>query len=422
MTNTSNPKTFLFFPIEIGLAHICRSLAVAEELHARGHIVYFALPKRKQATFENSPVTFVEIEDYYAQDDFGMNVQMFRDQKYVEKMINSELDLIDRYKPDAVVVDFRVSAFAATAIRNVKTYAIFVGDSLPYGSYLPNPGLPKLVYKLFSGIFPKLYDFATRWYLSPFLKYMWKSGCAITFDQWMQNVEYFVPEPSFYMPGVSEQLDVHYVSPLSWHNFARQTPNWLADIQPNGKTIYLSFGGTGFDKQKPIQISKALIDAGYRVIVSTGNISDMHNYPTNPNLFVERFLPGNIVSSKVDLVLCHGGYGTSMDAIQHNVPVLAIPFNPDQILHAARMQELGLAKSLYKLHFLDIFHIFTFHWKYIEDKGKAVENSEIVSAVQDMLGNIAHYTKSLRDFNMKYPNMSGASEVADLIESDNPHR
>lgn len=417
MATTTHPKTFLFFPIEIGLAHICRSLAVAEELHGRGHRVIFALPKRKQETFANSPIELAPIEGYISDDDFGMNVTMFRDRKYIEKMIQAELKLIDTYRPDAVVIDFRISAFAAAAIRKVKTYTIFVGDGLPYGAHLPNPGLPKVVYWLFRHLFPKMYDFATRWYLQPFLSVMQLHGCSLTFDQWMQNVEYFVPEPSFYMPGVSKKLNIHYISPLGWYNFNAETPSWLEDIHPDGNTIYLSFGGTGFDRQKPIEISKALVDAGYRVIVTTGKISDPADYPPHSNLFVERFLPGDIVSTKIDLLICHGGYGTMIDAIQNNVPVLAIPFNPDQILHSARMQELGVAKSMYKLKLHDIFYIFTFKWRHIENRGKSISNNLIISQVQKMFEQMTDYTRALEAFNKRYPGKNGAPEVADILEA-----
>jgi hypothetical protein len=42
-------KTILFLPIEVGLAHITRSLAVAEVLADKSHKVIFALPKRKHS-------------------------------------------------------------------------------------------------------------------------------------------------------------------------------------------------------------------------------------------------------------------------------------------------------------------------------------------------------------------------------------
>lgn len=416
MANKPKPKTLLFFPVEIGLAHVCRSLAIAEELHARGHRVLFAIAKRKQKVFAQSPVEFIDVEEYVSDDDFGMNVKLFRDTAYIERTVGSELKIIDTYHPDAAIVDFRVSAFAATTLRNIKTYAIFVGDGLPYGALLPNPGMPALLYRMFKRMFPVLYDLATRWYLEPFLHYMRRKGRSISFDQWMQGIEYFVPEPADYMPAVSKAIQVHHVGSLSWYKFNNTVPPWLESIHPDGKTIYLSFGGTGFDKKKPIELSTALLDAGYRVIVSTGRISNPADYPTHPHLFVEQFLPGDKISSKVDLVLCHGGYGTMMDAIQHHVPVLAIPFNPDQILHAARMQELGVARSMFKLSFHDLYAVFTFKWARIEDKGKRVKTQDVLTAVKEMFANRAKYKQALHDFNTTFQTESGAHRAADIIE------
>ena len=49
-------KTILFLPIEVGVAHITRSLAIAEDLHMRDYAVLFALPKRKQSLFAKTPL------------------------------------------------------------------------------------------------------------------------------------------------------------------------------------------------------------------------------------------------------------------------------------------------------------------------------------------------------------------------------
>ena len=68
MSTTQIPKTLLFFPVEIGLAHSCRSLAIAEELQARGHRVIFALPKRKQTIIRNSPIPCIVLSSYLKDD------------------------------------------------------------------------------------------------------------------------------------------------------------------------------------------------------------------------------------------------------------------------------------------------------------------------------------------------------------------
>lgn len=416
MNSVSGNKTYLFFPIEIGLAHICRSLAVAEELVARGHTVYFALPKRKWHVFAKTTVNVVPIEGYVYADDFGMNVKLFRDQSLMHSVVQQELTLIDKYKPDAIVVDFRISAFVAATMRDIPTFAIFVGDGLPYGACLPNPGLPRWAYLLLRNTFPSVYDLASRWYLGPFIRYLRTYGFSLTFDAWMRDVIYIVPEAPFYMPPASRSLAIYHTGTLGWYAFAHPKPEWLHALKRDRRTVYVSFGGTGFDKQKPIEISTALVKQGYRVIVSTGLISDPSAYPKDPNLLVTNFLPGNEICKYVDLVVCHGGYGTMMDAIQQEVPVLAIPFNPDQILHAARMQELGVARSLMHITLLDMWHIFSFQWGYIEEKNKRLSVNTIISEIDTMFQQLDVYKKNIQEFNVQYHSTNGPSEAADIVE------
>lgn len=420
MIENKRPKTFLFFPIEIGLAHICRPLVIAEELVRRGHTVYFALSKRKWQQFPYSTVTLVPITGYVDHDDFGMNVKSFRNSHSIDDLVREELHLIDRYKPDVAVVDFRISALVATVLRSIRTYAIFVGDALPYGALLPNPGIHTALYRIIRDLIPRLYDLASRWYIRPYLHYLHTRGLSIDFDEWMHSVEYLVPEHPSYMPAASSTLKVHHIGTLGWYGFTSYLPEWFDSITPDGKTIYLSFGGTGFDKQKPVAIARALIEAGYRVVVSTGTVGDPTLFPNHPRLFVTQFLPGDVVSSKVDIVVCHGGYGTTMDAIQHGKPVVAVPFNPDQIIHAARFQELGFGVSLWKFRLGQLRNILTFDWKYIEDEGKKLPPTRVVEAVDRIRSNYHHYAKNIQKFNHMYQSTRGPQEAADIIEHDTP--
>lgn len=376
----------------------------------------FALPKRKQAIFRNSSISFINISSY-VKDDLNFLVSNISRYDYARRLVEEEVEIIKQYDPDAIVVDFRVSALAAAAITHKKTYAIFVGESLPYGSHLPNPGFPKPVYAVIRSLFPRVYDFVSRRYLRSLLRIMHEHGISTSFDHWVQSVEYFIPEPSHYFPAVSKDLHLHYVGNLSWNNFDQKLPDWFHTIHPDGKTIYLSFGGTGFDTKKPVQIAKALVNAGYRVIVTTGTLSDPADYPIIPGLYVATYLPGDRLSKMVDLVVCHGGYGTMIDAIQSGIPVVTVPFNPDQIMHSLRMQELGVAKCLMNLNIIDMVHVFTFNWRWIEDKGKQISPEQVQKAVKEVLSNIRDYKENIQKFNAAYPKRDGAAEAANTIES-----
>ena len=207
------------------------------------------------------------------------------------------------------------------------------------------------------------------------------------------------------------------MGPLSWRSFDHAVPEWFSSLSPNGKTIYLSFGGTGFDKQKLIDVAVELVKHSYRVVVTTGTICEPGAFPQRENLFVAKFLPGEKVCEKVDIVITHGGYGTMIDAIQKGKPVIAIPFNPEQILHASRMQEFGVAKKLFHFEFTDIIDAFTLQWEKIEQKGKKIRPSEVLRAVEEVQAHMHSYKKAIEQFNALYPIKDGAQESASIIEA-----
>lgn len=409
-------KTFLFFPIEIGLAHIVRSLSVAEELHSRGHEVLFALPQRKRDLFKSSPINFIDIKPYLEND--SVNLGLFSDPDFLRSRIREELEIIKKYKPDAIIVDFRFSAMASGLIADIPIFCIMVGNAMPYGSYLPNTGLPNWQYilaKPFLGVFQTLAFFN---YLKPLKRVLREYKINISFKKWFRKINYIIPEPDFYLPPRDKKLKYHHVDFINWGGFSNEIPGWVNDIKPNGKTIYLTFGGTGFDGKKLISLANTLVDNGFRVIVSTGTIVNPEDFPSRSNLFVARFLPGREISKRVDIVICHGGYGTMMDAIKSGTPILSIPFNVDQIIHSARMEELGLARSLGSLSIFDLKEVFLFNWEYFGNKTKKIKISFIVSELKKIFDNINKYKESIIKFNKNYQDINGAKQTADIIEKN----
>lgn len=406
----------MFFPIDIGLAHTVRPYAIAEEMQRRGHKVFMALPKKKQSFFSRGTVPMVDIESYIV-DESKIRVSAFSDYNFLKNLVDQEVELIRRHEIDVVVSDFRITALAAGMITGKKTYHITNGDGVPHSSYLPNPGFHPWMHKLALPIVQKAFDIGSQMYLRPLLRIINEAGIKMTFDEWFRKIEQILPEPSFHLPPVDPSLTFHYVGPLQWGKFDRGLPSWFGEIEPDGKTIYLSFGGTGFDKEKLINIALALVDAQYRVVVTTGTVCEPGDFPPKKNLYVAKFLPSDEVCKKVDLVVCHGGHGTMMGAIKAGKPVVAVPFNPDQVVHSTRMQELGVAKTLMKLNLIDVKNIFTFNWKAIEDKGKRIDPQTVVHAVKDVFANISRYHEANQKFNHDYAKVDGAKDAADIIEA-----
>jgi len=408
-------KTYLFFPVEIGLAHIVRGLAVGEALVSRGHRVFFALPKSKHHLFRSSTVTLIDIGAYISAFD-TVNVREFSNHAFLKPLVAEEIALIKKYRPDCLVIDFRISALAAGLITKTPVFSLSLGESLPYGSRLPNPGFPQFLYRFLHPMVGPIYHAVLLNYLKPLMQIVREYGVKISFDSWFHEISWILSEPSFYFPPYNKTLPLTYVGPLSWNGFANKPPSWLSRIRPDGRTVYLTFGGTGFDRKKLISLSVLLVKNGYRVIVSSSTIADPGDFPALRNLYVARFLPGKDITKRVDLMICHGGYGTMIEAVENMTPVLALPFNPDQILHGWRMQELGVARCLFAMSFPDLKEIFTFNWGRIEDKGRRLPIKTILEETRLMFSHYGKYKKALLAFNEKYPSRDGAAETALYVE------
>ena len=46
------------------------------------------------------------------------------------------------------------------------------------------------------------------------------------------------------------------------------------------------------------------------------------------NVQVERYVPKSLLLPRCSAIVCHGGYGTLLAAIEHAIPVVVVPFRP----------------------------------------------------------------------------------------------
>jgi UDP:flavonoid glycosyltransferase YjiC (YdhE family) len=61
-----------------------------------------------------------------------------------------------------------------------------------------------------------------------------------------------------------------------------------------------------------------------------------------PGFRVVRYVPQRAVLERCAVVICHGGYGTILDAIDAAVPSVVVPFGADQPVNAAAIERLGI--------------------------------------------------------------------------------
>lgn len=405
----SDKKTFIFFPIEAGLAHITRSLAIAEELVKRKKRVIFALTKNKQFLVTNKNIEVLDIGEFFNDE---QSIEKIKNPSYIHPFILEEIEILKKYKPDIAVVDFRLSAIVSCKIVGIPVVFITNSDGLPFQTYLPNLGLPKILQVLLTPLF----HLTISNFKSQYLKSLTQAARLVGKKFQMRdlfNLTYIIPEPKDYLPVRNSQFDIHYVGSIWWEGFNNFRPSWLKDIKPDGRTIYLTFGGTGYDPQKLLILSELLVKKGYRVIVSSSNIANPQQFQKLKNLYVERFLPGFEVCQRVDLVVCHGGIGTMTQALLSKKPVVAVPFNPDQYLHAFRFEELGLGKCVPNLKLIDLFRL---DWENYEQKGRDLPIERILSAIEKALNEKARFKDNIEKYSKKFSTGEAHKKAADIIE------
>ena len=85
-----------------------------------------------------------------------------------------------------------------------------------------------------------------------------------------------------------------------------------------------------------------------RVLMTLGTQGDPEALGTLPgNVCVERWWPQADVLPHADLVLGHGGFGTTQAALVAGVPQVVLPlFASDQFLNAARVQAVGVGRAV----------------------------------------------------------------------------
>ncbi len=90
-----------------------------------------------------------------------------------------------------------------------------------------------------------------------------------------------------------------------------------------------------------------LREAPVNVIVTVGHDIDPAEFGPQPaHVHIERYIAQETILPQCSLVVSHGGSGSVSGALAHGWPLVLIPMGADQLLNAARCEQLGVARVL----------------------------------------------------------------------------
>jgi UDP:flavonoid glycosyltransferase YjiC (YdhE family) len=124
-------------------------------------------------------------------------------------------------------------------------------------------------------------------------------------------------------------------------------PPWALDLPPQ-PTAYVTLGTLDNDAPGVIEAAvEGLRGEPLNVIVTVGPNRDPEELGPQPaNVHVERYVPQSLLLPHCDVVVAHGGSGTTLAALGHGLPLLVLPQGANQFWNAERCATLGAAIRL----------------------------------------------------------------------------
>lgn len=153
----------------------------------------------------------------------------------------------------------------------------------------------------------------------------------------------FLPR-EFQIAGETFDERVRFVGPASRKCEAAQ--EWSPPVA--GAPVLLVSLGTVSNRRPELfrACIRAFAGSLWHVVVATGHLPAAEIGEVPGNVELHEFAPQTAVLRHANAFLCHAGMNSVMDAMLHQVPVVALPQTPEQRANAARVAELGLGRTL----------------------------------------------------------------------------
>jgi UDP:flavonoid glycosyltransferase YjiC (YdhE family) len=322
-------------------------------------------------------------------------------------MLEAEIELIRRLRPDLVVVDFRPTMNVSARVCGVATASLLLGHWMP--EYATKPGwVPRsyaiaavaerllgerwtslLANPIFSGVI--------RYKTSPFRAAARARGQVAPRLLWeliqgdlnlLTDVEALSP---VHLPE-----GCHRVGPILWEP-SMPAPAWVEELDRTRPVLLVNFGSTAHPDLFRATFAE-FADRPYQVILATCGQIDAADFEIPSNFFVEKFLPVAQMMEIADLVIYHGGAGTFQQMIRAGVPGVVIATHWDQEYAGVVSRDRGLGPFLTMREVLS-------------------SPGRLCGAVDGLIADLSSYRERAREIKEGLDPYDGAKTAAEHLEA-----
>jgi hypothetical protein len=320
------------------LSHLAKCLALREALAARGHEVHLVTTAGRSGFLRALDVAHEVLPEPGDVDRAAApTLAWFRAPRF-EACVRAEVDLLRRLRPDRVLGVFRFTGALSALLAGVPYDALVCGCMTPACDETLGfaPGAPGEREQAEAIAF---FRRAGAERAAPALR---RLGLDPVDDAWalllgdrtfLWDMPEFQPLRPF--PGV-----VH-VGPIRWDGWPVDggAAERLAALRD--PVAVVSFGTGGPHGPVAARVAELLRELGFSVALAAGSREHPDWPASGPRFAAFDFLPVDRALERAALVACHGGQGIAFEALRRGLPLLVVPFQPEQSQNGRCLERLG---------------------------------------------------------------------------------
>lgn len=328
-------QKIILFPLGCLLSHVGRLVEIGKALRERGHEVVFAGehpddPRSKLSMAERAGFRWayaMEPDYRYAWDRFvkygwtATAYDLMRHQTWapLDRILQSQIDLIEREQPDLVVGDATISVSTAAHITGIPAAGVMNG----YAAGFVGPA------SIFTPMIHAWDATLLRWIRRRvYRKYPVRQMGGLRL---LRKTPLLSPD----LPGL-------YSPPRSWPNWKTvgpifsepdvPMPEWYEEMFDDTPNVYITMGSTGILDTFLRRTYEALSQLPYRFVVTTGGqASEATLAQAPPNFRITRYASGSKLLERCQALVFHGGNGSMYQGLSAGVPMIALPSHLEQV-------------------------------------------------------------------------------------------
>lgn len=338
MHATTDRLKVLFVAEGATLAHVARPLVLARGLDPGSCEVTLARPASYAWMTADVRLQVCDVDcqpaDVFARK-LDRGAPLF-DYPTLRRYVDEDLDLIDRFRPDVVVGDFRLSLSVSARLRKVPYITIcdaYWSPELPLDPPLPVLPFTRIVpIPLATPVFRLATRFAFPYHAHAMERLRAHYGLPglghdLSRVYTDADLRLFANIPALF-PDVREGGEAGFLGPIAWSPPPVEEMDLAALPRP---LVFVTMGSSG-DTSVLGGVVRALAEvAGSLVVATAGRVRA--ETVRLPKTFVFDFVSGEQLCRYADLVVCNGGSPITNLALTHGVPVVGIVRNMDQFLN-----------------------------------------------------------------------------------------